>query len=338
MPTITPIGAPAIAQPAGATAQGQSTRDAVVARLAATMEANAQPAQQIVRDQNRISPEEQGAVRQKDTNVETPTESVAAEETAPVKAEDPLSSQYAVFARKEKALRARDQQLRAREDALRAREAAMRPAATPTQPAIDTSKYVSRDDLTKNPLQVLSDMGLTYDQLTNLALQAPSEADMQRRSYEAKIEAELKSIKDAQQESKKFYEEQQNQSYQQAVRQMTVDATDLVNSDSQFEMIRETGQVGEVIKLIEKTFNEENLLLSVEEASKAVEDFLVEEATKLAKLDKIQRRLRPAQGQSSQQQPNKQAPTLKTLTNSVSSSRPLSAKERAILAFKGELK
>ena len=352
MPTITPVAGPVINTPASTTVR-TPTQLKVIENLNKVMTSNAGQSQETpVVDPNKVSVEELGAVktaesRQNDISVESSATTASEEASAtadtevkaePAKAEDPLS-QYAVFARKEKALRARDQQLRAREESLRAREEALKPAATSSTPSIDPSKFVSREELAKNPLQVLSDMGLTYDQLTNLAINAPTQEEMQRRTYESKIEAELKQIKEAQEQTRKFYEEQQNQSYKQAVRQIKQDAESLIESSPEFETIRATNSIDDVVELIEQTFKEENRLLSVEEASKAVEDYLVEEATRLAKLSKIQQRLRPAQASPKKQEPASQpAQTLKTLTNSVSSSRPLTAKERAILAFKGELK
>ena len=62
---------------------------------------------------------------------------------------------------------------------------------------------------------------------------------------------------------------------------------------------------------------------------------------KLAQLKKIQQRLQPKSQPSAQKQESsskQQDQPIKTLTNSVGVARSLTAKERAILAFKGELK
>jgi hypothetical protein len=93
------------------------------------------------------------------------------------------------------------------------------------------------------------------------------------------------------------------------------------------------------VELIERTFKQYGVLLSVEDAAKQVEDYLVEEAFKLTKLKKIQQRLAPAQKPvEAKLEPQKQPQTLKTLTNAVSSSGRVSVRERAIAAFKGQLK
>jgi hypothetical protein len=73
-----------------------------------------------------------------------------------------------------------------------------------------------------------------------------------------------------------------------------------------------------------------------------VEDYLVDEAVKLANIGKIKKRLSTAPAvpaKTEKQTPtNKQPQTMKTLTNATASTRQLSARERALLAFKGELK
>jgi|SRR5579859_694613 len=254
--------------------------------------------------------------------------------------EESLSSHYANLARREKAQRARAAQLKAKEEALKAKEEQL--TKTPT---IDTSKFIEKDSLIKNPLQTLADLGLSYEQITELALNAPKAEDLQRQAYEARIEAELKAIKEQQEANKKFYEDQQAQAYNQAVTQIRTEAKQLISGNPEFELIQSTNSVNDVVELIEKTFREDNVLLTVEEASQAVEDYLVEQATRLAKAKKIQSRLKPAEvatkAPSSEEKPNQvrpaQANQIKTLTNDMTTSRKLSAKERAILAFKGEL-
>jgi phosphopentomutase len=121
-----------------------------------------------------------------------------------------------------------------------------------------------------------------------------------------------------------------------------MEASSLVKNDPNFEAIRASGKgaVKQVVQLIERTFDQDGILLTVEEAAQAVEDHLVEEATKLTRIGKIQQRL-AANAKTAQKpvQTTGQSPQAsKTLTNTMSTARPLSARERALLAFKGELK
>ena len=327
---IVPKAGPTIIQPGQSSVKATEMRARAISMIQGQAEA--------VKNPTSVSPEEMGAIRAPSKTTETgqPYTSEASTETvkeAPKTAtEEQLSSHYANLARKEKAQRSRDAQLKAREEALRAREAAL----TPKPETFDSSKHISRDRLTTNPLEVLNELGLTYEQLTDLAMNAPRPEDVQRRQYEDSVKADIQALRDEQARTKKFYEDQQTQSYQQAVAQIKTEAKRLVDGNEEFETIRATNSVDDVVELIERTFKEENILLSVEDASKAVEDYLVEEAMKLTKIKKIQQRFAPATQAVAKQEPGKQATTLKTLTNQNTSSRPLTAKERAILAFKGE--
>jgi hypothetical protein len=277
-----------------------------------------------------------------DQSVEQPVEETKEAATQPEK-EEPLSSQFAVLARKEKALRAKEQSFRQREAALAAREAELSNAATPSS-SFDASKYISIDDLKNNPYGKLQELGVSYDDLTEQALQSQSPEFRAIAKMRAEMQADLQKLKDEQANTRKSVEEQQTAAYQQALRQIKNEASQLVNSDPSFETIKETDSVTDVVDLIERTFKEEGTLLTVQEAAQIVEDYLIEEAMKLANLKKVQARLKPApapvkkaeQPQTpAQQQP---APKSVTLTNSMGSTRQLSARERAILAAKGELK
>lgn len=289
-----------------------------------------------------VSPEEMTAIRppsyesveterQLDSN-ETPIETPA---EAPAKAEETISSQYAVLARKEKALRLRDQQLRQREAAIKASEEAKK---APSAPAFDESKYVSKDKLTQDPFSALAELGLNYEQLTNMLLNAPSPEARAQQDYTKKLEARLEALENGQTKVEKTFQEREAESRKQAVSQIKTEVKKLVMTDPAFETIKETNSYNDVVELIEQTFDKDGVLLTVEEATQQVEDYLVEEAMKIAKIKKIQQRLMPKESpsQAPVARPQQQQ-QLKTLTNSVSSTRQLTSKERAILAFKGEL-
>jgi hypothetical protein len=358
MPTITPKSvapsAPQTPTPPNASIQpGQipSARERAIAKLM-TPPPGAQT--EAVINPTRVSPEEMSAILpKKEEEKEEPkaeTESVeaqadtqkdtneASEEEASkevkVKA-DPLSTQYAILARKEKALRARDQELKAREQAYLSREEAVKAKEAEYQ-----SGYISKDAVKQNPLLVLSELGLSYDDITNQILNQPRQ-DPATQAYLQRLEAEIKALKGDQENTKKSYEEQQKNSYQQAVNQIRNEAKSLVNSDPAFEMIKTSGAVDDVVSLIEETFKADGVLLTVEEAAKEVEDYLIDEAIKLAKSKKVQQRLAPvpAPKQAEAAPKQSQPAQMKTLTNSVGNpARKLSARERAIAAFKGELK
>lgn len=335
---ITPKATPAMAQ--GPMNTNTSARAAVVAKIAAMQQATAPapiPTQELpVRDANRVTAEEIGALAPSTQKHNNDTESKPAEESK--QAEDPLSTQYAILARKEKALRARMQQqdlaAKAKEEAYLAREAELKAREQEYQ-----SRYISKDSLTgPDALLKLQEAGLSYDKIVELAMNAPKPEELARMQYEKKIEAELKALKDEQLRTQKSFEDNEVARYTQALNHIRTEAQQLVSSDPQFETIKATGSVGEVVELIEQTFKQDGVLLTVEEAALEVENYLMEEGMKIARLTKIQQRLKPAEKPAEQKQTAQPQQQLKTLTNSVSSTRQLSARERALLAFKGELK
>lgn len=351
---IIPKNASSIATPSNAKVeQHMSPRDKAIAafldKSSAAPVAEALP----VRDATRVSPEETSVVRpsdasriqQKDTS-ETSAQEVSAEATKSIVEESkdqedkqPLSSQYAILARKEKALRAKmaaqeasfkakEAELRAKEEALKAKEVEY------------SSKYIPKDKLAQDPFSVLNELGLTYDQLTNLALSAPKAEEVAQNQMYKQLLDEIKSLKAAQEDSKKSFEEREQKNYEQAVNQLRNEAKSLVESDPSFETIKTTGSVEEVIDLIKRTFDEDGVLMSVEEAAKLVEDEISERLYNYAsKINKIKTKLTPAQAAALKQEEIKQESpkTVKTLTNSITSSKPLSARERAILAFQRKL-
>lgn len=294
----------------------------------------------------------------------TPTpESVtaAAPETTPVSAdatppstevkeeEAPLSDKYIHLARKEKALRQKaiqqEQALKQREEAFKQREAELA-----AREAEYKSKYIPKDALLEDPLMTLSELGLPYEKLTERALNAPTEQERQLELYKRQVAQEIKAMKDAQEKMRNEALEQQKQAYNQALNQIRSDVRDLVSSQAdEFEAIQSAGLHDDVVDLIEKTFKQDGVLLSVEEAARAVEEHAVEEAFKYTTLKKIQQRLQKtsssqtsapkvSETKSGEQSAAPAPKPAQTLTNTLSSQRKLTARERAILAFNGERK
>ncbi len=263
-------------------------------------------------------------------SISAPAESPQAETKAP---DEALSSHYAILARKEKALRQREQQLRAKEAATRAQEEA---AKAPPKPAFDESKYIPKDRLTQDPFAVLGELGLTYDQLTEFAMNAPKQEQIMMSNELKALKAELAALKGETEQTKKTFQESQDLSRTQAIASIKAEVSSLVRQDPSLEMIKSTSSIDDVVGLIEKVYDTDGILLTVEEAAQEVENYLTEEALKLSKLKKIQQRLQPSNAAAPKTTGQPQKTPLKTLTNSIASSRQLSARERAILAFKGE--
>jgi len=296
---------------------------------------NAQKDPAPVSNPTQVSPEELSVVQSPTQSQASPGQNNTTEApSAEPKAAEPLSSQYAILARKEKAIRQREQQLRAREAALQ------KPAAPEApKPTFDESQYVKRDRLTQDPFTVLNELGLSYDQLTELAMNAPKPEQLALQNELRALKDEIRALKGETENTKKSFETSQQQQNEQALNMMKQETRKLVASDPSFELIKVTpNAINEVVKLIEDTYYKDGEFLSVEEAAQMVEDYLADEAIKYAKVKKIQQRLAPKPTEPAQKQNGQpQQQQLKTLTNSVSGSRPLTAKERAILAFEGKL-
>lgn len=338
---VVPQAAPSVPQPVPS---GTDTRAKAIAKfnqVTAEMKQQSNP----VPNPTQIAPEEMAAIippAMPESDEGDNTEPQVAETTAPSEApKEPLSAQHLALVRREKALRMKAQQqeqaLKAREDALKAREEALT-----SKDSEYKTNYIPKDLVKKNTLQVLSDAGVSYEELTQQILNQGT-MDPRTESMIGKLQAEIESLKQANETSQKNSQTQQQQAYDAAVRQIRQDAKTLINSDPAFETVKLTNSIPDVVELITKTYEEDGTLLSVEDAAQQVEDYLIEEAIKLTKINKIRQRLQPAgqpaksNVQSPASTPKQQQP-MKTLTNQNASSRQLSARERALLAFKGELK
>lgn len=249
--------------------------------------------------------------------------------TEEAKSPEVLSPKFAALAKKERALRSQHQALKAREEALEAKEKEYQ------------TSYVQKSSLAErfksDPLGLMNEYGMSYDALTQAILNQPPQGDPAL----ALVQKELKELKEAQKKSAEDAINQQSQAYIQAVEQIRRDAKVLIDSDPAYETIKEADSVEAVVKLIEETFKTEKVLLSVEEAAKEVEDYLVEEALKYAQFKKVKEKLTPAQVEEQPKPTQTEKPTLKTLTHAqTAATKPLSNKDRrtrAIMAFQGKL-
>lgn len=230
-------------------------------------------------------------------------------------ATEPLSPQYAALARKERALRTQEKELQAREASFKSQETEFQ------------ASREFKERLKQNPLDVLNELGITYDQLVEAAVNQPNP--------EIKaVKSELQALKEAQAKQLEQSSAREKAQRDSAIKQISHDAKSLIDSDPAFETIKETGSLPDVVDLIVKTFDESGELLTVEDAAKLIEEELFEEAIKIANLKKVKAKLTP-EVVTEAKKPTEQAP-IRTLTNDITSRQNLSSRERAILAFKGE--
>ena len=230
---------------------------------------------------------------------------------ATVEATQPLSPQLALLAKQRRALQVKERELKEREKALQA------------QGTGNTAVDIAR--LKSEPLSVLLENGVTYDQLTEaiLANQGNSEINA--------LKSEIESLK---QGIDQKFQEKESAAEKQVLAEMQREAEQLVRSDD-YELVREMKRIPDVMSLIERTYRETGEVMEVPEALQWVEKFLLEEAQGIAKAKKIQSLLNPM---PQIPQPQQRQMGMRTLTNKDTASVPLSAKARAMAAFYGTLK
>lgn len=334
----------------------QARREAAIAKLTGSQPAPQHAQSPIPTNPNQVSVEEMGSVQslQNNSSVEDQVSSEAVEVTteevrqvskpaeSKVETETALSnSQMAILARKERALRAKAQQ---QEQAIKSERDAWTQEKAKYEQRLQELEtgYIPKSNLKQAALEALQRGEISYEEMTQEIM---NPMDQRAQSAITRLEQRI-----AEQDKKlasyeKNTQDASSQQYQAAIKQIGTDVNNLVKADPAYEMIKHTGSQRDVVELIEQTFKEDGYVMTVEEAAQQVEDYLVEEAFKLAKVSKIQKRLSPAavvkkadEGQMQTPNTNKQPQPMKTLTNTNAGSRKLSNREKAILAFKGELK
>lgn len=320
----------------------QAARVRAIAKLSGAAAPTGQQ-EQITPVQNptQVQPEEMGAIIQKSqtntTEAPSQVEVAAVEPVKPAVKEEPISSQFAQLARKEKAIRAKVQEIKAKESTF-----------TQTQQENQALRAeveqlkAFRNRVKSEPLQVMAEEGVTYDQLTEAAMNAPSAEQAQLINKIKYLEGKVTELEAKTDGTKKSLEDTEKARRQGAEKQIAIQVNSLIKNDPAYETIRETGQAKEVLKLIIKTFDKDGVLLTAEEAADQVEAFLVEEFERYAKINKLKQRLQgPVQKPQQQQQGTEQSQAstpVKTLTNANSTTRKLTPRERAILVMEGKLK
>lgn len=245
-----------------------------------------------------------------------------------------LSPQYAMLAKREKAIRSETQRLKAERAEFEAQKVSKSSDFMP--------KAKLAEQLRSDSLGFFNELGLTTDEVANLLLnQRPEDAAYRR------LQAELQATREETNKISKQFEEREQEQYTQAVNQIRAEVKTMVAQDENFETIRAMQMEDAVVELIEETFKTDGILLGAEEAAKEVEDHLVEEAMKFTQLNKIKQRMMPTEEipgapklearLSQQQQP------IKTLNHAatVITSKPMNARDRrdrAVKAFLGQLK
>ena len=308
-------------------------------------------------NQSAVAPEEMNALQRQPAINEVPVEETteapveaapAAEEPEAEKApvETPLSRQHAILARQEKQLRLKQMQQN-KEYETKMAEITARQAQFDAKAKEYESGYISKDRLKSDLWGVITEQGMSYDDIVQQIVQAQNAPqDPRTTAHIAKLEAKLAKLEAAAEESAKTYQNAQTEQVTAALNQIKSDVAAMVKADPAYETIRSTRSEGEVVDLIKKTWEKDGYVMSNEEAAQLVEAELTERLEKIYNsTEKFKKRFaanaspqpqkaQPAQTPATPKQPQ----PMKTLTNATSSTRQLSNRERALLAFEGRLK
>lgn len=308
---VTPQNNPVAPRPAGSTARAEQY--AKLQNQAPVKQAPVQPMQDIEPPPSGMPPVNTAPQTQELSQVDN---NVGGTDTQTDEAtSQPLSPQFVALAKQERAIRKARQELKAQQQAWEQKQAS----------------FVNLDALKADPLRVLSDAGINYDRLTELQLgQVNPDPNQQLLDKIAQLEAKLAGVDEQ-------FTKRDEAAYNAAVSQIRNDVQLMVDSDPTFETIKATGETEAVVELIRKVFDAEGTILSVEEAARLVEDKLLErkleEVQLLSKLSKIKSRLGVPSETTAEANNVQQQESQPTLTNANSVARPLSARERAIMAF-----
>ena len=201
---------------------------------------------------------------------------------------------------------------------------------------------LTKDEFLSQLRQDPTQLGLSYDELGQVYLNQGTPVDQQVKTMAARI-SELESKLS---QAVTGAQEAQTAAYQQAIKQIDTEVKTLVNKSDAYEVTRSQGAEDAITKLIELTYQEEGILMDVEDAAAQVEAHLEQEALALFnKSQKLKAKLSPATpAPSAEETQLKQAQNPQTRPNTLThgmvqaSSKPMSRRDRAIAAFQGKLK
>lgn len=191
--------------------------------------------------------------------------------------------------------------------------------------------------LKSQPLSVLQEQGILdnpefYNSLTERIMDPSQGIRTEVQSTIQALREEIKALKEGVDKNFQTREEQQEQA---ALTEMSYEAESLAKEGDAYELIRSEGDAGieRVLRLIHSTYKKTGRVLGVKEAMDHVESEYLSKAEKLAQLKKVQGKLQPSAPPLQPQQRQ-----MRTLTARDSVSAPMTAKQRAIAAFQGNLK
>lgn len=227
--------------------------------------------------------------------------------------------------RKEKAIAAQRRELQQERDAL------LLAKATPKAPEGTMTAEQWKAKFLEDP----SVVGMSYQEMADRYLNQPTEES----SKISKLEKEIAALRADRQADADNLTRAQKQAFDNAIKQIAADTKSLVARRPQdFEAVAAEGQSGQdaVVDLIKSTYEQENRLMSIEEAANEVETYLVERALRYAGLNKVKAKTAAVETPANTGVKVEKTPTsTQTLTRSMSqaSKSQLSRRERSLAAW-----
>jgi hypothetical protein len=216
------------------------------------------------------------------------------EETAQSRDTEQFDSKFAALSRREKALREREAELEQRYG--------------------NREKEVPLEyKLKQNPLKALEEMGLSYDKLTELALNdGQLTPDMQMKLMRDELEDDYRSKFEALEKRLNDKEVADEESRYNSVKENFMGEIDyfVKNNKDSYEFVDHNQAKEVVYDVIEEHYNETGRILDIKDAVDAVESYLEEEAEKLFQLNKIKSRFEPNRTPEPEETPRQSQTTL----------------------------
>tara|TARA_R100001594_G_scaffold65689_3_gene99920 strand:- start:13 stop:885 length:873 start_codon:yes stop_codon:yes gene_type:complete len=197
---------------------------------------------------------------------------------------DDFSRKFAALSRREKEIRAKEAEYDKRIAELEERLGSFgkKPEPEPELPI----EY----RLKKDPLRALEDIGLSYDKLTELALNdGKLTPEMQMRLMREELEGGYKKkFEDLENRLLEKEKSDEQRRYDDIQRGFQNEIEDFVESNpDRYELIQANEANDIIYDVIEEHYNDTGRILDIEEAAEAVESYLEEEAEKLLSLGKL---------------------------------------------------
>lgn len=198
-------------------------------------------------------------------------------------------------------------------------------------------------DKPKNPIEALQRYGFTYEEATNFLLngeKATPESEI--KSVKEQLDAFRKEQAEKEERAAAEAKKQAEAAEAQAIEGFKKQISDFIAGNSEkYELIHMTGQAELVFDTIEAHFNETKRVMSITEASEAVENYLINEAKRITAAKKLQAQAEKGVGGEAKPQTKPASPTLSNHVTASSAPSFLPAKseqerlQRALAALNG---